>query len=529
MNRPFLPRRKRRVETTPSQSAMVVEPSGWGTIVLVAGLITAAFLGGATPQEIGFRAAVCVGASLLLSLWIEIRHNPRTLCRTDLVALVALYYLIFFEFLQPGESLRVVLTASEMRDGVRVSLLGFLGIALGRHLDIGRSVGRSIETMVHREIARPKLLIIFFLCLLIGYFHMLLAVNFNVAKMFDSMFTAGRFGTPWQRGQLGNWKTLLNELAGLLYLCPALAGMMFARPGRFGFWSKILVVIGLLLTVAQGISTGTRFVMMGYVCAFVTVYILSLPGLNFTKLLRIILPASAVVMAVTVLLLQFRSRGMSRSVSELSAGETEVNTSNFEVDRNLSVIAKIVSSVPSLYQYIGSELYVVTLVRPIPRALWPGKPEGVSVSPATVIEETQATIASTFVGESYLSRGIVAVSITGLVLGWLMAIWNRVGARLTCNGSILVYTSGVFAFVLTMRSITEFFAILMPTLAAIVLVRIFGEKTVDVTPIEVTATGTLANGRIARPHRQNLRPFRIRARKPEIRSQRAEVRSQKSE
>src|SRR5206468_7257850 len=141
-------------------------------------------------------------------------------------------------------------------------------------------------------------------------------------------------------------------------------------------------------------------------------------------------------------------------------------TSTIEVDRNLSVIAKIVSSVPTLYPYIGWEPYIVTVVRPIPRALWPGKPEGVSVSPATVIEETQATIAATFVGESYLSRGVIAVCITGLVLGWLMAVWNRVGSRLTCNGSIIVYTSGVFAFVLTMRSMTEFLAILMPTLAA---------------------------------------------------------------
>ena len=81
---------------------MVVEPGGWGTIVLVVGLIAAAFLGGTTPQEIGFRAAVCVGVSLLLSIWIEIRHSPRTLCRTDLVALCALYYLIFVEFLAPG-------------------------------------------------------------------------------------------------------------------------------------------------------------------------------------------------------------------------------------------------------------------------------------------------------------------------------------------------------------------------------------------------------------------------------------------
>src|SRR5262245_43010566 len=96
-------RRNRQVQTPPWQPAMVIEPSGWGTIVLVVGLITAALLGGTTPQEIGFRAAVCVGASLLASLWLEIRYNPRTICRTDLVTLVALYYLLFFEFLSPGE------------------------------------------------------------------------------------------------------------------------------------------------------------------------------------------------------------------------------------------------------------------------------------------------------------------------------------------------------------------------------------------------------------------------------------------
>src|SRR5205823_2131770 len=159
--------------------------------------------------------------------------------------------------------------------------------------------------MVHREIARPKLLVLFFFCLFIGYFHMLLAVDFNVAKMFDAMLTSERFGTPWSRGSLGSWKTLLNELAGFLYLGPALGGLMFARPGRFGLWSKIAVVIGLVLIALQGLSTGTRFVMMGYMSAFVTVYILSLPGLNFPKLFRIILPTTGAMLAITVLLLQF--------------------------------------------------------------------------------------------------------------------------------------------------------------------------------------------------------------------------------
>jgi hypothetical protein len=489
------------------QSAMEVAPNALATMILSAGVGAAAFLGGSTPQEIGFRAAVCVGAGLLLSLWIEIRHSPRTLCRTDLVAMVALYYLIFFEFLSPGESLRVVLTAPEMTDGVRVSLLGFLGLALGRHLDLGRSIGGAIETMVHREISRPKLVKMFWLCLLIGYFHMLLAVQFDVIRMFEAIFTAGRFGMPWQRGQFGNWKTLLNEFAGLLYLCPALAGMMFARPGRFGSWSRIGVIIGLILTALQGISTGTRFVMMGYVCAFVTVYILSLPELNFAKLLRITLPAAAIVVSITVILLQFRNRGVSISVGELSTGETEVNTSNIEVDRNLSVIAKIVSSVPNIFPYIGLEPYIVTLVRPIPRALWPGKPEGVSVSPATVIEETQATIASTFVGEAYLSRGSYAVFFTGLAFGWLMAIWSRVGSRLTCNGSILVYASGVYAFALSMRSMTEFFAILMPTLAAVVLVVLYGDKPARVRSPEAETAAALAK------RTRFIHPYRVRTTK----------------
>src|SRR5436190_1866045 len=80
-------------------------------IIIVGAVATAAGLPSGTPAEIFRFAAVALGTALAFAIAIEARSGWRTIMRADLVMLVALYVLTFFEFLFPQDSFEEVLSA----------------------------------------------------------------------------------------------------------------------------------------------------------------------------------------------------------------------------------------------------------------------------------------------------------------------------------------------------------------------------------------------------------------------------------
>ena len=93
----------------------------------------------------------------------------------------------------------------------------------------------------------------------------------------------------------------------------------------------------------------------------------------------------------------------------------------FTSDYNLYVIAQLVT----IYLPEHDELYWFGNFRsgclppvPIPRVLWPEKPDGSNVSAETVLGLEGLTVASTFVGESYMAAGVFELGVYGL-LAWV--------------------------------------------------------------------------------------------------------------
>src|SRR5207245_8727216 len=75
-------------------------PSLAGTGIFVIGLLlTAVSLHGATASGVARYAAIGCGVSLAFSLVLELRTGAANLLRSDVVAIFALYFLLFFEFL----------------------------------------------------------------------------------------------------------------------------------------------------------------------------------------------------------------------------------------------------------------------------------------------------------------------------------------------------------------------------------------------------------------------------------------------
>ena len=77
------------------------------------------------------------------------------------------------------------------------------------------------------------------------------------------------------------------------------------------------------------------------------------------------------------------------------------------------------------HDYLGSEFLVYAILLPVPRALWPSKPEELSFSAEKAFNTSGTagtTISSTFVGEAYMMGGPTAVLVVGLLFGWLCQV-----------------------------------------------------------------------------------------------------------
>lgn len=442
------------------------------TFAAIVGLILTAFamVSGtdARPSQLAGSAAIGVLCTLIGSFAFEARGGIKNLVRADLLGIVALYYLTLYEFLFPQPYFDV-----NMRDikatylALWAVLVGFAGLFIGRHLlPRGR---QPFERIMTGPIHPGWLVGIFWASFFLGFLHMLMAVNFDIAKMIDYM-TRVRFDRPWARGKFGDWKALLNELSLLLYLIPPITGLMLARRHRYSMLSILPALLGFAWVLFYGFTDGTRTVFGAYLVTFMIAFTFGSNPAKRHEILMVCTACAAAMALSTEAMLEMRSIGFKRWWGgEKSLMVNRYNSSVF-VDDNLLSISRITQYFPTRNhgRYLGLEIPYLAIVRPIPRAIWPGKPKGMSTTIEQALGATQMTVAATFVGEAYMSGGLFAVALEALALGLMAAWWNRFASSKNSELGILVYASGFFAVTITMRSTFALTTALLPCLAGIV-------------------------------------------------------------
>lgn len=468
-----------------------LRPTASGTAALLVGIgVSFFFLGGNDAAEMAGAVArvmlVALGASFLL----DMRLSLRNLVRVDLFALLGLYFLTLFEFLFNQEDFSQLAYPEPTATALTVVLLGFLGITIGRHIMRAEKVAMVFLQDV--EIRPSTYLIVFFGCFFISVFYMFLAVGFDPFAWFDAII-APRFTQPWQRGKLGGWAELLNELALFGLIVPALGGIIFSKRREFGMLTLILVGVVILLQFFIVIAPGTRNALAINMAGFMGGYFLNQKRLRFVQLG--IWGAIGLLLFVYISdhMLDFRNIGL-RNYFEQGLYRAEVRSSDFIsyegqagfmggkgyfVDYNLLTIHDLSQVFPDQYHYLGWNLYWVALTKPIPRALWSGKPEGLAVGIEESLGVEGMTLACTFVGEAMIAGGLPAVFLTALALGIFFAYWNRLGCANSSLFALLVYAAGFFAALITMRSLMFMTTMILPAVALIVFARLFlsGETT----------------------------------------------------
>jgi oligosaccharide repeat unit polymerase len=453
----------RTVLAGPSIAMACPAPSVEPTLVLLIGLVLTEILArGQTASAFALAVAVGVGVSLASSLVLEAARSWTNLLRTDVVMLAGLYVLTFVEFLFPQPNLdQLVAGPEELAAGVRACLIGFAGLAIGRHFPGVR--GRRWR-VADAQVPRETLVVLFWISMFFGFLHMLLAVNFNPIALVHA-FIGPRFTQPWQRGKYGDWKTLVTEIGALIYLVPPLAGIILSRARHYSTGARVLVLLALLFTMFYGLTSGTRSVTATFAVTFVIAFLFAERGVFTARVKLVAILAAVLIGATTYYSLQFRKIGLGNYLSGDRIQTAETRTSLF-IDYNLYVISRLTSIFPSEHDYVGFSVPVWIVARPVPRAMWPGKPDGSELAAETYLGGKGVTLAMTFIGESYMAAGLLGVAIAALLLGALATWWTTRTYSGHSDFGMLIYSSGFFATVTTMRSVYWLFVAILPTVAA---------------------------------------------------------------
>lgn len=437
----------------------------WGaTFVFLLGLgVTALTLNEDTPEGLARHAAGGVGFSLLALALLELKRTRRSLFRADLISMAVLYYLVFVEFLFPQPEFDRVARTGEIETAIRVTLWSFAGLALGRHF-----IARGVRgwKLVQFDLPSSSLLVLFWFCFVAAYAYMLTTVHFNPIVMVQN-FMAPRFNAPWTREQYGNVRSLFYELGAIVYVVPPLAGIILGRWRAFSRAQLACVIFGLLFTMFYGFTTGTRSIIGVYLVTFLVAYYYA--SRWSPKVMVIFSIVAALIMVATTFYgLEFRRIGFAAFVE----GERSVTNApdSFFVDFDLYTISRLTGVFPNSVPYLGWEVPKWVLVRVIPRALWEGKPDGLSVSAEAYVGVSPGTtLASTFIGEGYMCYGTIGSVLIAFGLGCLAMWWTRKSFSVSSDFAILLYGSGFFAVVTAMRSIYMLPVAVLPSIAVGVL------------------------------------------------------------
>jgi oligosaccharide repeat unit polymerase len=356
-------------------------------------------------------------------------------------------------------------------------LVAFAGLAIGRHfVPIREPLFRS---SVFAELHPSSVLFVLLVVTFFGYLHILLAVNFDIFEAIRQMLLP-RFSQSWTRGQYGDAASLLYEVGALINLIPPIAGLIFANARQYSAIQKATVITVLAFTVFFGFSSGTRSVYVSYIMTFTGIYLITKPKLSLSHALAFGAIMGALLFAGIVVMLQFRTVGLGELASTAESG-------TLYVDLNIVNISHLTEKFPNVYDYLGFEIPINALIRPVPRVLWPDKPTGLSVPIETALDAGGGlTVSCGYVGEAYMAGGLPAVLAISVLFGAAAEMWNRIGLNSNQQFNQIVYVSGFLCAAMAARSMLSMVPFMLPTLALGMLGRLFLSK--RSVPISRSAT-----------------------------------------
>lgn len=283
-------------------------------------------------------------------------------------------------------------------------------------------------------------------CFLLGMFNYAFATGFNLPVMF-SYIGSSRWAAPWGRGQLGGWDAFLDQMQYFGYVLPSLTALLIARRGfKPMTFVAIIASVIMLAFLSQG---GGRRIIGVTVGAAILVWIQSNPGIPIRKL--VIAAVSAVfLLAGMQFMLNIRTLGYEEYAFR--------GTSDYDylhVDDNFLRLAQVVEIIPNNHPYVGWNQIWFTLVRPVPRVFWPGKPVDAGIDFSAAVGAKGVSLSTSIIGEWYLSYGWLAVIFGGWLHGRFARAADTLHEEERYKANPIVYALTVMVLVSGMRSMQD--------------------------------------------------------------------------
>lgn len=283
-------------------------------------------------------------------------------------------------------------------------------------------------------------------CFVLGMFNYAYATGFNPAVML-SYIGEQRWAAPWGRGQLGGWDAFLDQMQYFGYVLPSLTALLIARRGFTPQSWLAIVLSGIMLVfLSQG---GGRRIIGVTVGAAILAWVQSQPGITIRKFA---VAAAAAVGLLTAMQFMLNIRSVGYEEFSLRGGASEYDY--LHVDDNFLRLSQVIELVPSQHPYVEYQQLWFTIVRPVPRVFWPGKPVDAGIDFSAAVGAKGVSLSTSIIGEWYLSYGWLAVILGGWLHGRLAKTANSLrDERFRANP--IVYALAVMVLVAGMRSMQD--------------------------------------------------------------------------
>ena len=285
------------------------------------------------------------------------------------------------------------------------------------------------------------------ICFALGMFNFLYSVDFNVPLMF-SFIGEQRWAMPWGRAQLGGWGSFRDQMSYFGYVLPSLAALLIARKGLFNSRSLFAVACSLVMLVFLSTGGGRRIVAVAAGSGLV-VWVQATGGLRMRNI-AIVVVGAVLLATAAQFMLNIRTRGYAYYTATASSDDDYLH-----VDDNFLRLAQVIELVPLRRPFVEYQQLIFTLVRPIPRVFWPGKPVDAGFDLPTEVGLKGVSLSTSILGEWYISYGWFTIIVGGWLHGRLASTANSLRELGHKTGNPIVYAMAVMVLLAGMRSMQD--------------------------------------------------------------------------
>jgi len=393
-------------------------------------------------------------------------RSPSSVFRAEYLIMIGLTYWILLDLLQAAYDLERV-----SRPAV-VTALGLVGLfAAGVWIAMLHRAWRLPRIVSHAarvEIGTDLLYAMTIFCGIITLFRFALPCNFDVFLMFESLL-GNRWAAPWARGATGGWDAFIEHLQYFGYLLPSMTVLL---AHRMKGWTNYQVITSLILslTVELFLMQGGGRRILGVTVGSAAICWVLLKG-EKVRLVTLVVPATVAVILLIVMqtILQYRGVGYGKILEQ----EEVERARHLHVDDNFFRMAQITDIIPDHHPHTYEKPFVWAAIRPIPRALWPGKPLDSGFDLPGQVGVVGTSLTCSVLGEFYMSFGWPMVLLGGWMFGRLAGMCDQLLVDRSTSSGVLMFAISAMAIFAGLRSIIELVLMSYMLLAWLGLVTLF--------------------------------------------------------